>query len=574
MNPSTRSLAGVFAILASGCSFDLGAPVDAAREEITLVPLVDEATCSDPGHVFAAPPALLEHDGRCDPEREQYCSGLAPDLRAHAAAHDPIATLRAAVRAYDERRGDDPDPLARARALADLAVSGRESGARFAELLPAPADLLDAGSPEAVRFALERAYDVAWALRGPPSARAALRPALGWIAVSSEDDLPDRPVNVPAAPFPAADVALDVPLGDGTIRSLRGRVVVASTEPLDDAPMPDPRVGHAPAPWPLTVPADGPILLFLHGHSSLVEEGSGLLSALVERARARGEPLTVVGFDQPSNGYSERLDPSIVFDADGGRDDALLRFLDRTVLAVVEALEAASPGASARVAAVIGGSLGGNLVLRFGEDAAILPAARLVAWSPASIDQSWSRARWPLAAGDGEFVDIVKHEAVRMTRDASEEEEDDGSRAHFFTGGLTSIRHQAGYWYREGWEPCRSQTVEEGLIQLSEVYDASYRRWHYRVAFEQLVFSHLEPDVEGEPRRFRRIARPLLLVTGAEDDRMPIPTYSFVERLAPHLGAPGTTLYLEDTGHALHTERPALLAEQIDAFVLGASTTP
>src|SRR5262249_44995857 len=56
----------------------------------------------------------------------------------------------------------------------------------------------------AVHQALQRAYQVAWALRGPTPYRTAHRDELGWIAVEGEDDPPHRPVNVPSAPIPSA----------------------------------------------------------------------------------------------------------------------------------------------------------------------------------------------------------------------------------------------------------------------------------------------------------------------------------------------------------------------------------
>jgi hypothetical protein len=50
-----------------------------------------------------------------------------------------------------------------------------------------------------VQFAKNRAYQVAWAVRRPDlPASYLLRKSLGWIAVSAEDDPPDRPVNVPS----------------------------------------------------------------------------------------------------------------------------------------------------------------------------------------------------------------------------------------------------------------------------------------------------------------------------------------------------------------------------------------
>jgi hypothetical protein len=59
------------------------------------------------------------------------------------------------------------------------------------------------------RRALERAYQVAWALRDTDvRRRERLRSTLGWIAVSGEDDPPHRPVNAPSAPYPQYDLTV------------------------------------------------------------------------------------------------------------------------------------------------------------------------------------------------------------------------------------------------------------------------------------------------------------------------------------------------------------------------------
>jgi pimeloyl-ACP methyl ester carboxylesterase len=128
------------------------------------------------------------------------------------------------------------------------------------------------------------------------------------------------------------------------------------------------------------------------------------------------------------------------------------------------------------------------------------------------------------------------------------------------------VRTQAQYWYDETWSACAERVIHEGLWQRAESYDARYRRWHYRVAYEQLASSHLDVDSDGQ-RPFERIERPLLLAAGEGDDRMPIPTWSFVERLAPHLDAPGDTIFFRATGHTVHTERPVALARHILDFL-------
>src|SRR6185295_403210 len=49
-----------------------------------------------------------------------------------------------------------------------------------------------AQSTRAIDAALDRAFRTLWALRGPVVERTATRAALGWIAVSGEDDMPHR----------------------------------------------------------------------------------------------------------------------------------------------------------------------------------------------------------------------------------------------------------------------------------------------------------------------------------------------------------------------------------------------
>ncbi|MEL6185292.1 MAG: alpha/beta hydrolase, partial [Myxococcota bacterium] len=289
--------------------------------------------------------------------------------------------------------------------------------------------------------------------------------------------------------------------------------------------------------------------------------GAALMPALVEAARAEGRDLTVVAMDHPSNAYADRVEASSL----GDGDEVALDFLDAFLIAFVHALDGVQSGASTRIEAILGGSLGGNLVLRLAQREDLPWVRRVVAWSPASVDFSWSRAQL-LPFGDGDFLDVIKHEAVRLTRDASRKREWRSSRREYFTDGLLGVRTQAGYWYRDGWDVCKPLLIEEGLRQLSEVYDRTFRRWHYRLAFEQLLFSHIEMDDEGV-RPFERIRAPLLLFTGEGDNSVPMATWSFIERLAPHLVMPGETLFLRDTGHAMHSERPELMAREIFRFL-------
>ena len=128
-------------------------------------------------------------------------------------------------------------------ALADLAVTGRRAYADFAFKLPqdggpveaaATAKLAASGlagvTPALVRKAmsdvLDRAYQVAWYLRAQTA-----RGELGWIAVSGEDDLPHRPVNVPRTPFPQHDLYFTVPGDLGEVAVQTRFAIATATEP-------------------------------------------------------------------------------------------------------------------------------------------------------------------------------------------------------------------------------------------------------------------------------------------------------------------------------------------------------
>lgn len=552
----------VVGLTLSACYGPLGEPPEsAARREITVSPEGEETDqCQDTRMAgLAAPPAFLDRDGvSCDAETEAYCFSLIPALRE--VVGDPRAALAASARAFARyRQSRAVEALALGTAYADLAVSGARSYAAFEASPPSIEDL--GGDPWAASQALDRAYRVAWALRGPAAHRHEARPALGWVAVSAEDDPPARPVNVLGGPFPQTDVRVPVPLPDGSVRSVRTRVLVASTRAIEEEMVPTTLIGALPQRAPIRVPSQGDMLVFIHGHTSLAEEGAPLAAALLEQYRARGEDVTILSMDLPSNGYAERIDPRDIVAASAltdEQDDAVLRFLEAFLDALVLTLEGQVPDLRARIDAVIGGSLGGNLVLRLAERG-VTWAPRVVAWSPASVDYSWSH---------GELVDLVKSEAVRLTRDESEADEAADSRRDYFVGGLMSLGNQASYWYRDGWRPCQTRFVDEGLAQIGETYDGRLRRWHYRVAYEQLVFSHIEPAPGETEPRFRAITAPVLLMTGAEDNSVPMKTWDFVRRLSPHLEMAGQTVYLENTGHAMHSERPRLVAEHIAGFVL------
>jgi hypothetical protein len=513
---------------------------------------------------------------------EDPCSGrLVRPLRDAAETQDPAGILARAACAFHA------EDETFATALADLAVTGREAFRRFSRELPdersvvarAEARLAAAGVgaaeadvARAATFVLDRAYRVATVLRGPPGAAARARRGLGWIAVSGEDDPPHRPVNVASAPYPQHTVQVSV--GGATVET---RFFVATEEG-----------GHASSEKPYSrvlpresrpeIPDDHRVILFLHGHSSRAEEALDIVRPLLEAGRARGQRFAIVSFDLPSNGYSSMLEhtevakshltsfPAGIFDR-GRVQTPLLDFLEEFVVAFVDALDEVVP-IKHRFAGVIGGSLGGNLGLRLGRrDLVACPwlSSGIVSWAAASV---WA----PMVE------DVIKRRAPEHCRESWDQAEDEGRRRAYFDEVFDQvvfpvfIHHTVpSMWYRSGWEPHKARRIARTRRERYEIYGARFRRWHWRVAGEQLIYSHLDRvdrTSASSPHRHALNRVRHLLVAGAEDDYPGSNIYSATRHLASRMvDTPGRSLFLLRTGHSIHAERPRFLAGQIAHFL-------
>jgi len=571
---------------------------------------------------FAPPPEVID----CP---DPYCGRLIQQLRA-AAKDSPRDTtpeskaqrilVAAATARYMGKHTELPNPeqnsLAIQDALSDLAVTGRFAYASFRALAPVEADLtttvksnlaaahpahhvVDADVSDAVEATLERAYKVAWALRGPVGHRRGEREALGWIAVSAADDPPDRPVNVGSALFPQYDLTVQVA---AKVTAVTTRFMVASRQFEDDYPVvldevpPQNRTsaGAPPDPSLREIPQiTGDVVLFIHGHSSVAEEAMPLVGPLLRQADNRGRQVTLVSLDLPSNGYASMIEHTSfakIEDSLWNSGYPVLDFIENFIVAFVDELEALQPGFKDKIVGVIGGSLGGNMGLRLARrDPATHPWLHtVVSWSPASTWLSWARAVL-FVPQKGRFYDVVKFEGVRRTRDASVEDEvetpfDKSSINKFFYEEVAGIKSgriaQSDHWYRPNW-PCREEAKKASHRGIYEIYNETFRRWHWRVAHEQLIYSHwdsdntdlsIDPDPRNDPAagpaRYTLIMSRLLLATGHDDDVMPEMIFSNTKALADAMTmVDGTTLFLRDTGHSIPTERPIFFAGQILDFL-------
>jgi pimeloyl-ACP methyl ester carboxylesterase len=528
-----------------------------------------------------------------------------------------------------------------ATALADLSVTGRAAYASFSAQKPSESMLIskvqsrlaaaglsvsaaDVAAPTTA--ALDRAYAVAHALRGPVSARmsarAALRPA--WIAVSGEDDPPHRPVNIESAPFPQYEIPVTVP-GAMLKTAVQTRFFIASPDPPPEAPATPAR--SVPVDEVPHVPDGDQVILFIHGHTSSAEEALSLIKPLQQEGLKRGVRYSIIAFDFPNNGYSSTVNhtdvaPSAATQFPGGIFDGgpiatpILDFLEDFVVAFVDELDRRTPIKS-RFAGVIGGSLGGNMGLRLGRrDLNAFPWLQrgIVSWSPASV--------W-----DPMIRDEFKRHAPEHCRDKWNEAENDNlpgpssSRANYFrevfrgeiydsngsrqhpaeeialvalTAAIAAFGPGAGlligavtasqlmppgaqplFWYRDNWQDCKSFHILEAMVSREETYNANFRQWHWRVAGEQLVFSHVDRVDHwnaSTPYRYELNRAPQLLAAGEGDNYKWSNIFDATRNLASLMSkTPGESLFLRNTGHSIHAERPQFFAHHIVDFLVSLS---
>jgi pimeloyl-ACP methyl ester carboxylesterase len=556
---------------------------------------------------FVDPPAALVSgsEGR-----------LIDDLRiqARGAAADPVLLLGLAAVRFLEADGllptTIPSPALRGNAYADLTVTSRRA---YRNLLGAVADRSDlaplsetlraivdsrvgarpisaAQREAAIHRAVQRASQVVWALYGPAQGRAELRATLGWCAVSGEDSVPGRPVNVPSGACFQGDVQVRV--GDIVYTTRYGVAQFSGDERMPSAP-----TGLPPDRLP-SISDDDRIVLVLHGHSSRLEEGMSLVGPLQRLDAQR----TIVMVDLPCNGYSDRIEHTLIAPAAESHYDPenpdrcrfpVLDFIEESVLAFVDALDTAlieggRQGIAHRIEAVIGGSLGGNLGLRLARR--LDPRApRVVAWSPASVWESFGRATSnPFdALRPGRYVDVFKDIAFNRTKDRMDDAEAPDSRqfhiARQFDGEelingwdwTRWVGSQSTHWYRPDWGACGRLAVEGGRRFIREAYGTEWRRWHWRVAHEQLGFSHRDQVGRDQPRSFEQMVTPLLLVAAELDNDDQVRIYSETCRLARDIPTnSGHGLAVPRTGHSVHSERPRFLAQHIHDFLPRAIRPP
>lgn len=72
------------------------------------------------------------------------------------------------------------------------------------------------------------------------------------------------------------------------------------------------------------------------------------------------------------------------------------------------------------------------------------------------------------------------------------------------------VPSQADMWYRgDDWNSCKLLSLCYDRLDRREAYDPTFRRWHWRISQDQLVYSHRDPDpATGVPRYLLNNERP------------------------------------------------------------------
>ena len=206
---------------------------------------------------------------------------------------------------------------------------------------------------------------------------------------------------MPRTSFPQHDLYFTVPgdLGEVVVQT---RYAIATATESVEKPVSLPQRSLPPVLEP-TLPEHDKIILFINGSDSRLEEATELISKLVRLPDGRPSGFAVIAMDLPGSGYASLIDhtevgpwtpsPTVGFPplAVGGGPIpiSLLPFLEKFILRFVATLSTrlGQPGlVESRIAAVVGGSLGGNLALRLARRAPLPRNA--VAWSPGSVWQA------------------------------------------------------------------------------------------------------------------------------------------------------------------------------------------
>jgi pimeloyl-ACP methyl ester carboxylesterase len=313
---------------------------------------------------------------------------------------------------------------------------------------------------------------------------------------------------------------------------------------------------------------------------SRVEEAEELTAALHALPGKRN--WTVISFDMPSSGYADNIHHSKVGNVGdvACHNTPLLDFLEEYVVSFVDELDKQTAGQlKPRIKAVVGGSLGGNLSMRLGRRPDMPWIKNVVPWSPAAIWPSMIAQRNAVAAGCDTGWDMLKDRGVDMSLNWSgkdsfflPENELALFRRGLFYGGFDWAPvfglggpPQAQCWLSKRFK-CRDAALSASRINRQETYDSNYRAWHWRLAAEQLAFSHQQFAEGTKTPLYLRNDKRMLLICGHEDTCGDLCKYTR-EVAEKMVNTPGYARFMKQTGHSLDNEYPHFVARELDKFL-------
>jgi pimeloyl-ACP methyl ester carboxylesterase len=427
----------------------------------------------------------------------------------------------------------------------------------------------------------------------------AVSPNAGWIAVSGEDDSPDFPVNVRIAPYPQYHATITVPTPSSTTQSslqVSIRFIVASSQNADPTPCGTTFQGSVPD--PPSIPPGNEVVIYIHGEGSRAEEALDFIPALFKAGGAVGRSFTVIAFDQPGTAYSSMTLHNLiapmpsypVVDTSTPTSFPILQFVYDSIATFVETtiLPFGNP-----ITAVVGGSLGGHLALRFAASQKDW-VRNVVAWSPAGVfehDFTLLGISFPhtllsnnhLAGQMGEtreqfLADVFDNPAVDITPIQAGGIAAALIAASVFpnaivalgavaiSGALLALPHlgpEPSLWWRPDW-PGIYAITDSSRFDRQEVCCTAMRDWHFRICLEMVGYNFFSLR-NANPSQLV-VTKPLLLLVGEKDDNTYEHFYQYVPQFAKLMNGLGQCLTVKNTGHSIHNERPFFLAQQIVKF--------
>lgn len=543
-------------------------------------PTTDKYNSPPTSNIMGAPGSTLgANEGR-----------LRAELRALAQTKNPIQSLCRAAQMFTRNGAAStgtPSDQEFGNAFADLSVTGKAAFAQFTVLHPneasLAADAACAGASSAsITRALDRAYGVANALRGPHES--AERQARGWIAVSGEDDQPYRPVNVPSINYPQFQLKVDVTDSRFPI-AVNTRYMIAHAQPpafqRPATPLVDGGPGRQVAAdlLPALAP-DAQVILFIHGMDSRVEEAADLTMAL---HRVGGKNWTVISLDLPTSGYADNIDHGRISPIGDVQchNTPMVDYIEEFIVTFVDTLDAQLLGRlKPRIKAVVGGSLGGSMSMRLGRRPMTPWITHVVPWSPASIWPSMIGQHNAVAAGCDTGWDVLHDRAVDrglkwggLNAAFLPANETPGLRRELFYGGFdyspvygAGGPPQALCWTSDTYK-CKQTSIRAARLDRQETYDANFRAWHWRLGAEQLAFSHqLFASPGTRTPLYLQNGKKMLLFSGYDDTCGGLADHTR-DVASKMVNTPGYARQLKRTGHSLDNEHPDWIARQIIDFL-------